>query len=155
MNNIEQYLDTHIQYEMKSQATNDPKILKGLRNIKSDFIYLKNEILLEDQYRSDHSMQKTNEDRNLEVIKKLYKQRKEGVSIYKGVNPELMIQEQIEANILENFLPPTIESSKVIDFLCTLNLEKTKKNFKVFQTECKNHFKVDIDPSVILLYIEN
>ena len=135
-----QYIDTQLQLEIKLSATGDPRRKEGLRNIKCDFIYLKD---------------KNDKDTINDLIKKLYKSRKEASEIYKDVNNDLYMQEVIEMNILDPFLPEEINWQDVFTYLSSLEIEKDKKNFKSFQVECETHFGQKIDSKVILDYINS
>ena len=138
INNFTLYLDEQIHLEMKLRSTTDPRRLNGFRNIKSDYIYNK---------------EKFDKLSDSEIISKLYKMRDEASIIYEGKNEELRQQELIEMGILKPYLPKEIDIAEIFAFLESLNIQKTKINFKLFQEECEKKFGQKIDSAIILKFI--
>ena len=139
-NKFLQYLDAQIQLEMKMSATSDGKRLTGLRNIKSDFAY---------------EITKKDAKPFLDIINQMYKTRQETSKIYKDVNMDLYLQEQIELKILEPFAPKEVSQNEVFDFLNTTDIEKSRKNFKKFQEKCYEKFGYTIPSNIILEYLNS
>lgn len=133
-----QYLDTQIQLEMKLSATSDGKRLTGLRNIKSDYTYAKN--------------QKNAKTFDV-IIKSMYKSRIETAELYRDTNQDLFIQESIESELLKPFLPKEIDETELFEFFKTLPITKEKLNFKRFQEAAKEKYGVTVDSKIILKYI--
>lgn len=128
------FLNEHIKLNMKN---NEQAKLKAFRNIKADYVYLK---------------EKTNCDTS-EIIKKLYNERKNNSEIYKNVNEELYNQEVLEMSILEPYLPEEINKEELFAFFDSLNIEKQKSNFKLFLNAGKDKFQQAIDSKYILEYL--
>lgn len=135
---FELYLDTQIKLEMTLAATGDKNKLTGLRNIKSDLIYTRSKFrdLVE-----------------VEIIKKLYKQREETAEIYIGKNEELRRQELLEMRFIKPFLPKEIGKEEIFAFLDEKGLEKNKNNFKSIQSECEKYFEQKVESKYILEWI--
>lgn len=137
MSNFTDYVDTQIQVQMRLGYTQDQRELTALRNIKSDYNYI-------------HS--KDNKKSEVEILKSLYKEREENSQIYEQ-GSDLYMQEIAEMNILKRFIPTAPPDSEVLEFLSTLNYEKTKRNFKRFQDACENQFGQKVNSQLILSYI--
>lgn len=137
MSNFTDYVDTQIQVQMRLGYTQDQRELTALRNIKSDYNYI-------------HS--KDNKKSEVEILKSMYKEREENSQIYEQ-GSDLYMQEIAEMNILKKFIPTAPPDSEVLEFLSSLNYEKTKRNFKRFQDVCENQFGQKINSQLILNYI--
>ncbi len=143
MDNFIDYISSQIQLEMRLSATGDPKRLMGFRNIKSEFLYLR---------------EKNDKLSETDIMQKMYNSRMANADIYKDVNDELRFQELIEAEIIKPFLPEELNWQDVFNYLDSIhlneNIEKTKKSFKIFQDKCTSHFGQKVDSKVILDYID-
>lgn len=137
MSNFTDYVDTQIQVQMRLGYTQDQRELTALRNIKSDYNYI-------------HS--KDNKKSEVEILKSMYKEREENSQIYEQ-GSDLYMQEIAEMNILKQFIPTAPPDSEVLEFLSSLNYEKTKRNFKRFQDACENQFGQKVNSQLILNYI--
>lgn len=134
------HIDEAIRQEMLlGQARNEHK-LQGLRNIKSDFNYISsNNPKLE----------------AIDILKRLYKEREENTDLYSNSDRrDLWLQENMEKNILKNWLPKEPAKDDIINFLNTLtDIPKTKSSFKKFQDACSEKFGQKIDSKIILEFI--
>ena len=137
MSNFTNYIDTQIQVQMRLGYTQDQRELTALRNIKSDYNYI-------------HS--KDNKKSEVEILKSMYKEREENSQNYEQ-GFDLYMQEIAEMNILKRFIPTAPPDSEVLEFLSSLNYEKTKRNFKRFQDACENQFGQKVNSQLILNYI--
>ena len=139
MSNFTDYIDTQIRVQMMLGYNQDQMQLTGLRNIKSDYNYI-------------HS--KDNKKSEVEILKSMYKEREENSQNYtKG--SELYLQEITEMNILKPFIPAEPSDNDVQSFLNTLDIEKSKRNFKKFQDACENQFGQKVNSQLILNYINS
>lgn len=136
MENFLEHIDRNIKICIKNQAH---PMLVAFRNIKSEFIYEKEKSKLSDS----------------EIIKKMYNKRKEAAAIYESTNIDLYKAELGESALLEPFLPPELDKNDILEFLKSLSITKEKKNFKLFQTECENHFGQKVDSKIILEYLNS
>ena len=138
MKNIDfiQFINSNIEKYTKDQ---NHKMLIAFRNIKSEYIYEK------EKSKTDDS----------EIIKKMFNKRNETSNIYRTTNQELFEDECREMAILNPFLPPVLEETAVLEFLKTLDIPKEKKNFKMFQEKCIEHFKQRVDSAIILKYLNS
>ena len=138
MKNIDflQFIDSNIEKYTRDQ---NHKMLVAFRNIKSEYVYEK------EKTKSDDS----------DIIKKMFNKRNETSNIYRTTNQELFEDECREMTILNPFLPPALAETDVIEFLKTLDISKEKKNFKMFQEKCVEHFKQRVDSSIILKYLNS
>lgn len=139
MSNFTEYIDIQIQAQMRLGYTQDVKQLTGLRNIKSDYNYI-------------HS--KNPNKSEVEILKSMYKEREENSQNYEQ-GSDLYMQEVIEMNILKPFIPTAPPDSEVLDYLASLNYEKSKRNFKRFQDACENQFGQKVNSQLILNYINS
>ena len=139
MSNFTNYIDTQIRVQMMLGYNQDQMRLTGLRNIKSDYNYI-------------HS--KDNKKSEVEILKSMYKEREENSHNY-TIGSELYLQEITEMNILKLFIPAEPSDKDVHTFLNTLDIEKSKKNFKKFQDACENHFSQKVNSQLILNYINS
>lgn len=139
MSNFIDYLDTQIQLQMKLGLNQDVKQLTGLRNLKSDYNYL-------------HS--KNSQKSEIEILKSLYKEREEN-STYYDQGSDLYLQEITELNILKPFIPAAPKDTEVMEYLESLNYEKSKRNFKRFQDACENKFGQKVNSQLINNYINS
>ena len=141
MNNIEfiSYIDEAIKQEMLLGSSKNENKLTGLRNIKSDFNYISS---------------KNNKLSAIDILRSMYKERSDNASLYlsEGRN-DLWIQENIELNLLNNYLPPEPSKTQVVDFLNELDIPKQKSSFKKFQDACVEKFGQKIDSQIILDFI--
>lgn len=136
---MKDFLDTINEYIEKCIKNQDHKMLTAFRNIKSEFVY-------------ERSKSKAT---NTDLIKKMFNKRKETAAIYKDTNQELFENENREMVILHQFLPPELSEFTVLNFLKTLDIEKNKKNFKLFQNACAKEFGQTVDSAVILKYLNS
>lgn len=134
--NFIQFVDSNIEKYTKEQ---NHKMLVAFRNIKSEYAYEK------EKTKADDS----------EILKKMFNKRNETSNIYKTTNQELFEDECREMAILNPFLPPALSETEVFDFLNTLDIEKEKKNFKLFQEKCVAHFNQRVDSKIILKYLNS
>lgn len=139
MSNFTNYIDTQIRVQMMLGYNQDQMQLTGLRNIKSDYNYI-------------HS--KNNKKSEVEILKLMYKEREENSQNY-TTGSELYLQEITEMNILKPFIPAEPSDNDVQSFLNTLDVEKSKKNFKKFQDACENHFGQKVNSQLILNFINS
>lgn len=139
MSNFTDYIDTQIQVQMRLGYTQDVRQLQALRNIKSDFNYI-------------HS--KDPKKSEVELLKSLYKEREENSKFYEQ-GSDLYMQEVTEMNILKQFIPIAPADKDVITYLNTLNIEKSKKNFKKFQDSCESQFGQKVNSQLILDFINS
>lgn len=133
------FLETINEYIEKCIKNQDHKMLTAFRNIKAEFVYEKSKSKISDS----------------DLIKKMFNKRKETASIYKDTNQELYDNENREMVILHQFLPPELSESTILFFLKTLDIEKNKKNFKLFQEACKKEFGQSVESAVILKYLNS
>ena len=141
MDNIEfiSYIDNKIKQEMLLGGAKNENVLKGLRNIKSDFNYISS---------------KDGKVDAIDILKKLYKERSENEAIYKESNRlDLWLQEHIEAQIIKNYLPKEPSIEEITEFLNSLSIKKEKSSFKKFQDACSEHFGQKVDSKIILEFI--
>lgn len=139
MSNFTDYIDTQIRVQMMLGYNQDQMQLTGLRNIKSDYNYI-------------HS--KDNKKSEIEILKSMYKEREENSQNY-TIGSELYLQEITEMNILKQFIPAEPSDNDVLAFLNTLDIEKSKKNFKKFQDACENQFGQKVNSQLILNFINS
>lgn len=137
--NFIDYIDTEIRVQMMLGYNQDQMRLTGLRNIKSDYNYI-------------HS--KDTKKSEVEILKSMYKEREENSHNY-TIGSELYLQEITEMNILNPFIPTEPSDNEVQAFLNTLDIEKSKKNFKKFQDACENHFGQKVNSQLILNFINS
>lgn len=142
MNRIEfiQYIDKLIKAEILLGSAKNENVLAGLRNIKSDFNYIAS---------------KTKDIDVVEILKKLYRERKENAELYKDSNRlDLWLQENTEKTILDHFIPEEPSVDEVKEFLSSLtDIPKTKASFKKYQEKCLEKFGQKIDSQIILDFI--
>lgn len=139
MSNFTDYIDTQIRVQMMLGYNQDQMRLTGLRNIKSDYNYI-------------HS--KDSKKSEVEILKSMYKEREENSYNY-TMGSELYLQEITEMNILKQFIPAEPNDNDVLAFLNTLDIEKSKKNFKKFQDACENQFGQKVNSQLILNFINS
>lgn len=138
MNNISfiDFVNSNIERYMKEQ---NHKMLIAFRNIKSEYVYMK---------------EKSGET-DTEIIKKMFNKRKETCEIYKDKNLELSEAENREMVILHPFLPVSVPKNVVLQYLNRLSITKDKKNFKAFQDACMEEFGEKVESSIILEHINS
>lgn len=130
------FVNSNIKKYMEEQ---NHKMLIAFRNIKSEYLY----------------MEGKSKDTEVEIIKKMFNKRKETCEIYKDKNQELFDDENREMIILHPFIPIEVPEKVVLQFLETLPIEKTKRNFVAFQNECLKEFGEKVNSSVILKHINS
>lgn len=141
MSKFIEYLNEQIKVQMKLGEAKNTLLLKGYRNLKSDFEY---------------QMSKNQKLDEVELLKKLCKSRKDNCELYKGINDELYKQEFIECEILEPFIPIPPSEQEVIDYLASLHpISRSKMNFPQYQNECVEKFGQKIDAKIIFKFITN
>lgn len=138
MNNISfiDFVNSNIEKYIKEQ---NHKMLIAFRNIKSEYLY----------------MEEKSNDSGGGIVKKMFNKRKETCKIYENKNQELFDDENREMIILHPFIPKEIPEKIVLQFLETLPIEKTKRNFVAFQNECLKEFGERVDSSIILKHINS
>lgn len=136
---MKNFLDSINEYIEKCIKNQDHKMLIAFRNIKAEFVYEKSKSNISDS----------------DLIKKMFNKRKETAAIYKDTNQELFDNENKEMVILHQFLPPELSEFTILNFLKTLDIEKNKKNFKLFQEACKKEFGQSVDSTTILKYLNS
>lgn len=135
------YLNEQIKVQMKLGDAKNTLLLQGYRNLKSDFEY---------------QMSKNPKLDEIDLLKKLYKSRRDNMEVYKGVKEDLFNQEFAEAEILEPFIPTPPSEQEVIDYLTLLHpISRSKMNFPQYQNECIEKFGQKIDAQVIFKFIKN
>ena len=135
------YLNEQIKVQMKLGDAKNTLLLQGYRNLKSDFEY---------------QMSKNNKLDELDLLKKLYKSRKENAALYKGVKEDLFKQEFIESEILEQFIPEAPKEGDVIAYLeSRWPISRSKMDFPKYQNACLEHFGQKVEPAIIFKFISN
>lgn len=135
------YLNEQIKVQMKLGDAKNTLLLQGYRNLKSDFEY---------------QMSKNTKLDELDLLKKLYKSRKENAALYKGIKEDLFKQEFIESEILEQFIPEAPKEEDVIAYLESLwPISRSKMEFPKYQNACIEHFGQKVDPKIIFKFITN
>lgn len=135
------YLNEQIKVQMKLGDVKNALLLQGYRNLKSDFEY---------------QMSKNNKLDELDLLKKLYKSRKENAALYKGVKEDLFKQEFIESEILEQFIPEAPKEEDVIAYLKSCwPISRSKMDFPKYQNACIEHFGQKVEPAIIFKFISN
>lgn len=135
------YLNEQIQVQMRLGSAKNTLLLTGYRNLKSDFEY---------------QMSKNSKLDELDLLKKLYKSRKENAALYKGVKEDLFKQEYIESEILEQFIPEAPKEEDVIAYLESLwPISRSKMDFPKYQNACVEHFGQKVEPAIIFKFITN
>lgn len=112
-------------------------LVSAIRNLISEFKYEK---------------EKTKKD-DTDILVKMAKKRTETAAIYEGKSQVLYDQEMRELEILHPFLPIELKAEEVTAFLQTLDIEKEKKNFKLFQDKCFEYFGQKVDSKLIMGHI--
>ena len=135
------YLNEQIKVQMKLGNAKNTLLLQGYRNLKSDFEY---------------QMSKNNKFDELDLLKKLYKSRKENAALYKGVKEDLFKQESIEFEILEQFIPEAPKEEDIIAYLeSRWPISRSKMDFPKYQNACVEHFGQKVEPAIIFKFIRN
>lgn len=135
------YLNEQIKVQMKLGNAKNALLLQGYRNLKSDFEY---------------QMSKNNKLDELDLLKKLYKSRKENAALYKGVKEDLFKQESIESEILEQFIPEAPKEEDIIAYLeSRWPISRSKMDFPKYQNACIEHFGQKVEPAIIFKFIRN
>ena len=133
-------IDGLLHQEMLLGIARNENRLQGYRNIKSDFNYISS----------------NNPDLSaIDILKKMYKERADNVNIYQANDRrDLWLQENIEKNLLQKWLPKEPEEFEVVEFLKTLtDIPKSKSSFKKFQDACSEKFGQKVDSQIILNFI--
>lgn len=141
MSNFIDYLNEQIQVQMRLGSAKNTLLLTGYRNLKSDFEY---------------QMSKNSKLDELDLLKKLYKSRKENAALYKGIKEDLFKQEYIESEILEQFIPEAPKEEDVIAYLeSRWPISRSKTDFPIYQNACVEHFGQKVEPAIIFKFITN
>lgn len=144
MNKFIDYLNEQIKVQMLLGSAKNTLLLTGYRNLKSDFEY---------------QMSKNSKLDEVELLRKLYKSRKENAEFYKnekGTDHPLFQQEAIEVEILEPFIPQAPKEADVIMFLeSKWPISRSKMNFPIYQNACVEQFGQKVDPKIIFKFISN
>lgn len=135
------FLNEQIKAQMLLGQAKNVQLLTGYRNLKSDFEY---------------QMSKNPKLDEVDLLKKLYKSRKDNMEVYKGVKEDLYNQEFTEAEIIEPFIPTPPSEQEVIDYLTSLHpISRSKMNFPQYQNECVEKFGQKVDAQIIFKFIRN
>ena len=135
------YLNEQIKAQMLLGQEKDKTLLAGYRNLKSDFEY---------------QMSKNVKQDELDLLKKLYKSRKENAALYKGIKEDLFKQESVESEILEKFIPEPPKEEDVIAYLeSRWPISRSKMEFPMYQNACVEHFGQKVEPAIIFKFITN
>lgn len=141
MSKFVEFLNEQIKAQMLLGQAKNTLLLTGYRNLKSDFEY---------------QMSKNPKLDEIDLLKKLYKSRKDNMEVYKGVKEDLYNQEFTEAEIIEPFIPTPPSEQEVIDYLVSLHpISRSKMNFPQYQNECVEKFGQKVDAQVIFKFIRN
>lgn len=102
---LEQKIGKDLITAMKAK---DQVALRGIRAIKSAIILMK----------TDGSGEALNEDKEIKMLQKLVKQRKDSLDIYRKQNrPDLAKIEEEEIEIIEKYLPKQLDASELESIL--------------------------------------
>lgn len=135
------FLNEQIKVQMLLGQTKNTLLLTGYRNLKSDFEY---------------QMSKNSKLDEIDLLKKLYKSRKDNMEVYKDVKEDLYNQEFTESEILKPFIPTPPSEKEVIDYLTSLHpISRSKMNFPQYQNECVEKFGQKVDAQIIFKFIRN
>ena len=109
-------LETKINTDLKTaMKAKDQVALRGIRAIKSAILLLK----------TDGTGQEITEDKEIKLLQKLVKQRKDSLDIYEKQNREdLAIKEREEIGIIEKYLPKQMDEAELEGVLKAI-IEKT------------------------------
>lgn len=141
MSKFVEFLNEQIKAQMLLGQAKNTLLLTGYRNLKSDFEY---------------QMSKNPKLDEIDLLKKLYKSRKDNMEVYKGVKEDLYNQEFTEAEIIEPFIPTPPSEQEVVDYLVSLHpISRSKMNFPQYQNECVEKFGQKVDAQVIFKFIRN
>lgn len=141
MSKFVEFLNEQIKAQMLLGQAKNTLLLTGYRNLKSDFEY---------------QMSKNPKLDEIDLLKKLYKSRKDNMEVYKGVKEDLYNQEFTEAEIIEPFIPTPPSEQEVIDYLVSLHpISRSKMNFPQYQNECVEKFGQKVDAQIIFKFIRN
>lgn len=141
MSKFVEFLNEQIKAQMLLGQAKNTLLLTGYRNLKSDFEY---------------QMSKNPKLDEIDLLKKLYKSRRDNMEVYKGVKEDLYNQEFTEAEIIEPFIPTPPSEQEVIDYLVSLHpISRSKMNFPQYQNECVEKFGQKVDAQIIFKFIRN
>lgn len=141
MSKFVDFLNEQIKAQMLLGQAKNTLLLTGYRNLKSDFEY---------------QISKNPKLDEIDLLKKLYKSRKDNMEVYKNVKEDLYNQEYVEAEILEPFIPTPPSEKEVIDYLTSLHpISRSKMNFPQYQNECVEKFGQKVDAQIIFKFIRN
>ena len=109
-------LETKINTDLKTaMKAKDQVALRGIRAIKSAILLLK----------TDGSGDEITEDKEIKLLQKLVKQRKDSLDIYEKQNREdLAVKEREEISIIEKYLPAQMDEAELEGVLKGI-IEKT------------------------------
>lgn len=109
-------LETKINTDLKTaMKAKDQVALRGIRAIKSAILLLK----------TDGTGEEITEDKEIKLLQKLVKQRKDSLDIYEKQNREdLAVKEREEIGIIEKYLPKQMDEAELVDVLKSI-IEKT------------------------------
>ncbi len=98
---LEQKINTDLKTAMKAK---DEAAKRGIRAIKSAIILVK----------TDGSKEEMNEEKEIKLLQKLIKQRKDSLEIFEKQNREdLAIKEREEIEIIEKYLPKQLDAAEL------------------------------------------
>lgn len=141
MSKFVDFLNEQIKAQMLLGQAKNTLLLTGYRNLKSDFEY---------------QISKNPKLDEIDLLKKLYKSRKDNMEVYRNVKEDLYNQEYVEAEILEPFIPTPPSEKEVIDYLTSLHpISRSKMNFPQYQNECLEKFGQKVDAQIIFKFIRN
>lgn len=98
-------LETRINQDLKeAMKAKDQVALRGIRAIKAAILLLK----------TDGSGNEVTEDKEIKVLQKLIKQRKDSLEIYEKQDREdLAVKEREEISIIEKYLPKQLDAAEL------------------------------------------
>lgn len=106
--NLEEKLMVDLKEAMKAK---DPIRLKAIRAIKSAIMLLK----------TDGTGEEITNEKEIALLQKMVKQRKESLEIYEKQNrPELAIEESSELEVIMQYLPKQLNESEVSEVIASL-----------------------------------
>lgn len=125
----------------KAMLARDAGRVTGLRMIRAAFIELEKE-----------GKGPVTDDRCMEALRRIKKQREESILIYTENNREdLAVQERLELAVVESFLPKTADEAQTLiwvqEAIATAGATTAKEVGKVMGVLMKSH-KNDIDSAV-------
>ncbi len=98
---LEEKINSDLKAAMKAK---DKVSLRGIRAIKSEILLLK----------TDGSGEELNDEKEIKLLQKLVKQRKDSLEIYEKQNREdLAVKEREEIEVIEKYLPQQMNAAEL------------------------------------------